>query len=290
MVAGPGAVANWVVSHMPLSAPPTSITSTILEVGDAAGWFSSQQDADEKAERWQGRVLTRLIRELNDARSGYHPTRFDINDSSPDHVQGFCFVSPSDASDLATSKQRRALQDDYRAAVRRTTPDEFEALSRGLLFLLGCPTPVLTPQSGDQGIDVFGELPMTGRLGFTYTLGGPDQLLSTWIIGQAKRYSGAVGPAEIREFIGSFELLRAKVHTNTTALALYDAKPFQAVHKIFITTGILASGARSIARQAGVIVFDIDRISAMLADHAIATPASSFDDQRFGAWLTSNGR
>lgn len=290
MIPGPAAVVDWVVSQIPLSQPPRSMTSTILEIGAMGGWFGSQQEADEKAEKWQGPALKRLMKELSSARVEYHPTRFELNSSSPDYVQGYCFIAPSDTADLAESKQRRALQDDYRAAVLQATPDEFESLSRGILLLLGCTDPVLTPQSGDQGIDVFGEYSMTGRLNIAYPLGGPDQMMSLWIIGQAKRYSGPVGPSEIREFIGSYELTRLGVHTNATALARFEAKPLQPVHKLFITTGILSSGARSLARQSGVLVFDIERISAMLADHAIATVGGLFNARSYGEFLRSNGR
>jgi restriction endonuclease Mrr len=285
---GPAAVADFVISSFDLLSPPETAAEIITRVGNANDWFSSVQEAAEASERWKSRVVKRLQSTLTQLREDSHPARFDFNASAPELIQGHCYPSDADSADLLASKLARSHSDAYRDAVRALSPRQFEAVCRGVLLLIGCDNPSLTKSSGDQGIDVFGEFAMTGRLSVRYHLGGPDALMNSWIIGQAKLYTGTVGPEEIRSFIGAHELARHGIsYDNGAALAALQAKPYQAVHLFFLTTGAITRGAWTLARHAGIIIFDEDTVATLLADHQVATVNNTFVGKDFKSWIAS---
>jgi hypothetical protein len=254
-------------------------------VGDKMGWFQSPEEAAERAEAWRPRLITRLTRMINEAQDDHRPYRFEFNASATDKIQGFCFVSPADGAALADAKRRRSFSDEYRREIRDRSDREFESISRGILGLMGCTAPVLTQKSGDQGLDVYGELPMSGRLGHEYPLGGPDSLMVCWVAGQAKKYTKVVEVADIYEFFGAYSLARQGVfHGDGAALQSFTPKPFQPVFLFFLTTGRMTKGAWQLAKRSGLIVLDEPTICALLSDRRVATGAGIFWRSRFAAW------
>lgn len=289
MKPGPAAVADWVLTSLDHLAPPMEATELIIAVGNEKGWFTSPAEATDRASAWKQGLLKRLRTALTELREIEHPVRFDFNSSNPEMIQGDCYPNSADSPELVRSKESRSHADCYRDEVRLLTATDFEAICRGILGLIGCQNPILTRTSGDQGIDVFGEFTMRGRLDVTYLLGGPDSMMNFWIMGQAKHYTGEIGPDQIREFIGAQDLARRGVgYDNGEALAALNAKPYQAVHLFFLTTGRITRGAWTLAKRTGMIVFDEERIAALLADHEVATDSNLFSPENLREWVRAN--
>ena len=288
MKPGPAATADWVEAHFELSAEPTDLADVIVLVGTADGWFRSPEEAAEKAEAWKKRLANRLATLLSASREDNRPSRFDFNSSAEFTIQGICFVSASeDDGDAIEAKRARALSDHYRDQIRSMDDRDFEAICRGVLSLLGCVSPTLTAKSGDQGIDVFGEIPMNGRLGHNYLLGGPDALMTAWIAGQAKKYTIPVEVADIHQFVGAYEMARKGIfHGDGGTIQAFTPLPYQPVWLFFFTTGKLTRGAWQLARRGGMIVLDEATIAALLADRKIATVAGLYWQTRFSAWTS----
>lgn len=285
MTPGPAAVADWIEENFDLDAPPIDIAQVVMHIGDQLGWFHSPEEAAERAEAWKSRLVTRLARLINEAQATNRPYRFEFNSSADGTIQGFCFVSTGEDPVQAEAKRARSFSDRYRDHIRAHTDRDFESICRGVLKLLGCADPTLTQKSGDQGIDVFGELELTGRLGYIYHLGGPDALMNSWLAGQAKKYSKLVEVSDVYEFIGAYTLARQGVfHGDGHALKLFDPKPFQPVFLLFMTTGRLTRGAWQLANRSGIVVLDEPTICALLSDRRVATVVGLFSAVRFEAW------
>lgn len=285
MKPGPAAVADWVEENFALDSPPQDVTDVVIYVGTQYGWFQSPEEAAERAEYWRDRLVTRLSRLLNEASEENRPNRFEFNSSSGTKIQGFCFVSAADPLDVAEAKAARRFADAYRDHIRSLDDRDFEAICKGILRLIGCDDPVLTKKSGDQGIDVYGELKMTGRLRRAYVLGGPDALMTSWIAGQAKKYTIPVEVADMHQFVGAYNLARSGVfHGDGVEIKRFDPKPYQPVYLVFLTTGRLTRGAWQIAQRSGIVVLDEPVIASLLADHKVATVAGVFWAVRFTAW------
>lgn len=286
MKQGPAAVANWVEHHFDLLSPPTDIAAIIVRFGNSQGWFSSPQEAIERAATWKVGLLKRLRRSLTAAHEQGRFRRFDFNRSDETQIQGHCYPDARDSGDLATEKRGRIQVDMYRDAITQRSSADFEAICRGVLALIGCPAPELTPHSNDQGFDLFGEYSMEGRLQRRYLLGGPDKAMTTWIAGQAKKYTDEVGVDHVRNFIGARELMRLGIFTDGgKALSKFNPKPYQPVYLFFMTTGRLTRGALELIVQAGVVLIDLEGIAVLLADHVVATGPKGFDLTLFGDWV-----
>jgi hypothetical protein len=182
---------------------------------------------------------TTLVEEFNARYADHRPLRFQIADSAAvgELVEGY-----------RPAKLAKEIR--FQNALHATTPNEFEKLSAIILKVLGCKDVFFTPSSHDQGVDAFGyqDLVAPTPYGTTHRL--------TWIA-QAKHYlSSHVTTADVRELVGSKELLIAKVfstvderykelrlrHYAPTAIAL-------------ITTEEIPSTVRRLAEGAGVFVF-----------------------------------
>ena len=147
-----------------ISSPPRSVTDLPVEICVAEAWFSSLDEAREAAERWKARFLARLRSELSESnRLGRFCLR-DFNSSSDYMVQGCAFIEVGvDTAQLQEAKRRRATIGDYVAAITKVSPDDFEAMCRGMLAELGVDDPVVTPHLADEGIDFYGRLKLEGR-------------------------------------------------------------------------------------------------------------------------------
>lgn len=289
MEAGPASAADWIVDEFPLTQDPIRIETVIVRIAVREGWFASVAEAEVAAERWAPKVATRLTNSLNAARARGWPTRFEFNSSNPDAIQGACFAEPLDSDELKSAKSAGAFADDYLTVIRGLTGRQFEAVCRGVLVLLDCSDAVLTPRSGDQGIDFFGRIPMVGRLGRVYVRGSIDRAMSTWVVGQAKQIGEPVGSGEVRELIGAIEGARRQISTDDgKALKELDLKPYGSAFGFFITTGDFTRGALQLIDQYGLLAMDGPAVASFLAEHAVADNSGSFDATVFDAWLATH--
>lgn len=286
MAPGPAAAADWVINCLPRAHPPTDPESLIVQIGEELGWFQSPEEAQEKAELWRKRFLNRLRLAINDPERRGRPTRFEFNSVEEEAIQGACFVEPGDSDDLRASKGRRVYIDEYLALIRGLTGRQFEGVCRGLLALIGCEAPILTPRGNDQGIDFHGRLEMRGRLNMAYVQPAFDEALHAWIIGQAKQVAGNVGTPEIRDLIGSVEIaLRGISADEGRALTGLEMRPFDSVWRFFVTTGDFSRDALKLINASGLMGIDGLSVAAILADHAVVNGTHGVDPALFDAWV-----
>jgi len=180
-----------------------------------------------------------LVQEFNDRYRDSRPLRFQIAD-------------PTGVGVMVAGYQRKKLANEIRFqnCLNKTTPAEFEKVAAIVLKTLGCTKVFSTPSSHDQGIDAFGhrDLVQPTPYGVTHGL--------TWIA-QAKHYRATqVTTGDVRELVGSKELLVAKVFSTVDQrykelrLRLYAPTAV-----VLITTEEIPSTVRRLADSAGVFVF-----------------------------------
>ena len=153
-------------------------------------------------------------------------------------------VAPPEAGILITTDHRTALIE----KLRSMPPTAFEKLCQRLLRESGFQQVEVTGRSGDGGIDGKGILQI-------------NTLLSFQVIFQCKRYSGAVSPAQIRDFRG--------------------AMTGRADKGIFLTTGTFSVEARREASRDGappIELVDSDKLVKMFEDLELGlTPKTTFE-------------
>lgn len=151
-------------------------------------------------------------------------------------------VTPNERLDAAYKELREALVDDLLDRVRGSSPKFFEHLVVDLLLAMGYggsqPSAAqVVGRSGDGGID--GVIP-------------EDRLGLDMVYVQAKKWDNAVGPDEIRKFVGS--LGEQKAHKG-----------------VFITSGAFTGGARQAAERANakIVLIDGDHLAELMIDHGV---------------------
>jgi HJR/Mrr/RecB family endonuclease len=179
-----------------------------------------------------------LVEEVSTRYASGLPLRFQIVDSAG---VGSKVSGNSDKK----SKANIAFQE----VLHALSPDEFEDLAAVVLKILGCSEVFATPRSHDQGVDAFGYQNVIADVphGVVHHL--------TWIA-QAKHYkSQAVSTNEIRELVGTKELLLAKAFSTIdkkySELRLLNYAPTAIV---LITTEEIPATVRRLAKNSGAFV------------------------------------
>ncbi|MGZ4849743.1 MAG: restriction endonuclease [Halobacteriota archaeon] len=138
----------------------------------------------------------------------------------------------------------------FQNALNGLTANEFEKLSPVVLRRLGCTEVFFTPTSHDQGVDAFGyrHLVVARGLEVTHPL--------VWIA-QAKHYkSTAVSTGDLRELVGSKELVVAKVFSTVDKrYAELELKAYSPSALILITSEEIPSSVRRLAVRAGIFIY-----------------------------------
>jgi len=144
--------------------------------------------------------------------------------------------------------------------LKNIDPITFESLCSFYLSLLGCDNIRITRRSSDQGIDFYGILPHE-----------KDQFFSpntekNYLIGQAKLYTAKVGTGEIREFIGSIELIKLRVSSGRrySYKIASDIKYFTLISPIFISSSSFTRDALEIANKVGIKTVNIVQFITLL--------------------------
>lgn len=287
---GPSRAAELVIAEFDETRPPIEARDLLVELTLTDPGYSNaaRSEVEALAERWVGNFLERLQRELSDSNTRGQHCRFAFNESSESMLQGSCFVTPTDSDGVRAAKLSRARIPGYRRLLRELSPREFEGVCRGVLELLGCDQPVLTPRSSDQGIDFYGRLRLQGRLGRKFELPSLDLRFSTWLVGQAKHYGGKASTPDLRELVGSVELARSGVSSDDgRALEGLTLRLCDPVFYLFLTTGTLTRDATIVTERSGVIALDGDAVAALLADCEVGTVDGTLDDGELRGWVLS---
>lgn len=182
---------------------------------------------------------TMLVEEFNERFALQRPLRFQISDAAG-------------VGTVVSGYQPKKLPKEisFQNSLHRTSPDDFEKLAAIVLRILGCKDVFSTPSSHDQGVDAFGlqVLVQPTPYGVTHGL--------TWIA-QAKHYKATqITTGNIRELVGSKELIVAKVFSTVDErykeLRLRSYAPIAIA---LVTTEEIPSTVRRLAEGAGVFVF-----------------------------------
>lgn len=151
-------------------------------------------------------------------------------------------ITPDERLDIAYKELRETLADELLHHVRAGTPKFFEHLVVDLLVAMGyggsrVDAAQVVGKSGDGGIDgVIKE----------------DRLGLDMVYVQAKRVESDIGPAAIREFVGSLGEHKAN-------------------KGVFITCGGFTSGARDAAAKAHsrIVLIDGEQLAEFMIDHGV---------------------
>jgi len=156
-------------------------------------------------------------------------------------------ATPHERLDEAYKELREALIEDLLVRVRASSPKFFEHLVVDLLKAMGyggihASLATVTGKSGDGGID--GVIP-------------EDRLGLDMVYVQAKKWEAAVGPDEIRKFVGS--LGEQKAHKG-----------------VFITSGAFTDGALRAAEKANarVVLINGDLLASYMIDYGVGVADS----------------
>jgi len=180
-----------------------------------------------------------LVEEFNSRYADDRPLRFQIADDVSEGSVVVGFQRKSSKKEI-----------DFQDQLNKIRPREFEMLAAIILQVLGCKEVYATPESHDQGIDAFGLLDIVQETPY-----GVIHRL-TWIA-QAKHYRASViATADVRELIGSRELLIARVFS--TVDERYEElrlRPYAPTAVALITTEEIPRTVRRLAERSGVFVF-----------------------------------
>lgn len=180
-----------------------------------------------------------LVEEFNERYAANRPLRFQI-------------VDDTGVGKIVAGYRRKKLTKEIRFqnSLHRISPADFEQLAAVMLKTLGCKDVFSTPSSHDQGVDAFGYQVLVQPTPYGVTHG------LTWIA-QAKHYRATqVTTGNIRELVGSKELIVAKVFSTVDErykeLRLRSYAPTAIA---LITTEEIPTTVRRLADGAGVFVF-----------------------------------
>jgi hypothetical protein len=179
-----------------------------------------------------------LVEEFNARYADKRPLRFQIVDSA------------GVGSTVAGYRTKVAQEIRFQNSLHRTSAAEFEKLAAVVLKILGCKNVFSTPSSHDQGVDAFGQQVLVEPTPYEVTH------MLTWIA-QAKHYKATqVATANVRELIGSKELLIAKVFSTVDErYKELRLRIYAPIAVILITTEEIPATVRRLADGAGVFIF-----------------------------------
>lgn len=228
------------LSHFLCVFDPKSKKRKIVDiVKEVALVCYSEEKVDEFLDAGLPLLQKRLVEEFNARYATNSPLRFQIADPTGvgTWIKGY-----------KGSKIAKEIK--FQNALHKITAAEFEKLAAIILRIIGCKDVFFTPGSHDQGVDAFGyqDLVSPTPYGTTHRL--------TWIA-QAKHFlSSSVTTGNVRELIGSRELIIAKVFSTVDErYKELRLKSYAPIAIALVTTEEIPSTVRRLAEGAGVFVF-----------------------------------
>lgn len=211
-------------------------------------------------------------------------------------VHGSSFVFPDDGPSTILTKLSRLHSQRLLLAIQSLDFREFEKFGGAVLRELGCPLPVVTKHSTDQGIDFYGEMSIGGTRGERADVKRLMHSAKMMIIGQAKHYPNRnIGPREVRELVGALSLARTSTFSRPglDLLDQIELRPNTPALAVLFSTGDFTMGARYLASAAGLVLYSGSQLAVFLADCQVGIrgsgSGSEFDDKIFRAWMYGQG-
>ena len=178
-------------------------------------------------------------------RSGNSRLQIDEKNGTQEDTSGNVQKTPQEEFEAIYRELRSTLAEELLEVVQTASPTFFEQLVVELLVSMGYGGSVRDAgqamgRSGDNGIDGIIK---------------QDRLAIDNIYVQAKRWTGAVGSPEVRNFAGSLAY-------------------FKAVRGVFITTGSYTAGAIDTAKQLGnIVLVDGERLAQLMIEYDVGVSA-----------------
>lgn len=172
----------------------------------------------------------------------------------------------------------------------------FEKMSAKYIQMHFCDFAFVTRRSGDGGIDFVGNGTFKKLLNISNQ---PVDLktnnLSFRMIGQSKRYNPriAIGPKEIREFLGSVRILQESINPNKENAWLGQQEVLKQIKLaepfiyVFLTTSYYSEDAIDLSSKLGIYAYDVDDIIFDLIEHKIGMKSNKFNSALFADWYMS---
>jgi len=218
--------------------PNSKKRKTIDVVREVAGKYFSEEKVEEFIDTRLPRFQKALVEEFNFRYTNQSPLRFQIADVTGVGalVQGY-------------GKWKSGKEIAFQNALHGIDPKEFEKLGAIMLRILGCQQAFFTPASHDQGVDAFGYQALLPPMpyGISHSV--------VWIA-QTKHYlASSVSTGDLRELVGTKELLAAKAFSTVDErYKELSLKCYAPIALALITTEEIPSTLRRLAEAAGVFV------------------------------------
>jgi Restriction endonuclease len=175
----------------------------------------------------------------------------------------------------------------------RMADNDFEKFSGKYIQLHFSDFAFVTRKSGDGGIDFLGNGIFKKFLNLSGTqVDLKNKTMTFKIIGQSKRYKpeNAIGPKEIREFLGSVKILQEALHPNKESAWLGQKEVLNKIKLAdpfiytFLTTSYYSEDAVSLANKLGIYIYDIDDMVFDLIENSIGIISDKFNVVAFETW------
>lgn len=156
----------------------------------------------------------------------------------------------------------KTLFPQYEKWLSELSPSDFEKTCKVLLECEGCSNVVVTPPSGDGGIDFYGTRKIEETTTEYPTVFSNAEVL---VIGQAKLYSSNVPVDHIRSLIGSFKLSKISEYKKAPAVLPHPIssdsfKPLAPIFYVFVTTGKISNNVKQLSNWLGIKIIDKNKI------------------------------
>ena len=243
-------ITQFCLSHFLCKFDPNSKRRKTKDVvREVASEFFSEELVNEFLDTNLSQFQRLLVDEFNARYAAGGPLRFQIADTTGVGTQ---------VEGLRSSRSAREIR--FQDALHKLTASEFEKLAAVILKLIGCKRVFSTPESHDQGVDAFGYQDVVAPTPY----GATHQL--TWIA-QAKHYvASALSTCDVRELIGSKELLVAKVFSTVDErYKELKLKSYAPTALALVTTEEIPVTVRRVTEGAGVFVFAASDLYHILA-------------------------
>lgn len=229
-----------------------------------------------------GLVKKLLVKYIDTRKEKGSIAKFEFSKSDNDFIIGIANLNPS-----------YSTFPDIVRYMTRMADNDFEKFSGKYIQLHFSDFAFVTRKSGDGGIDFMGNGVFKKFLNLSGTrVDLKNKQMSFKIIGQSKRYKpeNAIGPKEIREFLGSVKILQEALHPNKESAWLGQKEVLSKIKLAdpfiytFLTTSYYSEDAITLSNKLGIYIYDIDDIIFDLIENSIGINANKFDVVAFETW------
>lgn len=264
-----------------------AIEDELLSIGLGAA------SAAEQASAVRNKVIAEITSRRDASEELGEISILNLRGSGDEVVFGSSYVFADDNEQISSAKLNRVFADDIYHTIRGISFNQFEDFGRCILRELGSVNPKVTRQSGDQGIDFYGDISLGIIAGADPAIMKLMHETRLILVGQAKHYpEQVIGPAIVRELVGALSLSRTFTFSQDDIDLLNEVKlfPFSPVLALLFSTGSFTKGARHLAKKAGIIAFSGWQLAVFLADRGVGIETREgkrhFELSFFQEWLS----